>query len=77
MLEILRATNIDFMGKRKYSFAFSGLMVLLGLVALVQIGRGAANLGIDFAGGTAVQLKFDQPIHIDEVRKALESNGVA
>jgi preprotein translocase subunit SecF len=76
MLEILGATNIDFMGKRKYSFAFSGLMVLLGLVALVQIGRGAANLGIDFAGGTAVQLKFDQPIHIDAVRKALESNGV-
>ena len=51
-------------------------MVLLGLVALVQIGRGAANLGIDFAGGTAVQLKFDQPIQIDEVRKALESKGV-
>jgi preprotein translocase subunit SecF len=76
MLEILGATNIDFMGKRKYSFAFSGFMVLLGLVALVQIGRGAANLGIDFAGGTAVQLKFDQAIHIDEVRKALESESV-
>ena len=76
MLEILGKTNIDFMGKRKYSFAFSGFMVLLGLVALVQIARGAANLGIDFAGGTAVQLKFDQAIHIDEVRRALESNGV-
>jgi preprotein translocase subunit SecF len=76
MLEILGKTNIDFMGKRKYSFVFSGFMVLLGLVALVQIARGAANLGIDFAGGTAVQLKFDQAIHIDEVRRALESNGV-
>jgi preprotein translocase subunit SecF len=76
MLEILGKTNIDFMGKRKIAFAFSGLMVLLGLIALVQIGRGAANLGIDFAGGTAVQLKFDQPVRIDEARKALESNGV-
>ena len=38
---------------------------------------GAANLGIDFAGGTAVQLKFDQSIRIDDARKALESNGLA
>lgn len=76
MLEILGKTNIDFMGKRRYAFLFSGIMVLLGIIALVQIGRGAANLGIDFAGGTAVQLKFDQPIRIDEARKALESNGL-
>ncbi|MCC6139168.1 MAG: protein translocase subunit SecF [Nitrospira sp.] len=77
MLEILGKTNIDFMSKRKAAFIFSGVLVLLGLVALVQIARGAANLGIDFAGGTAVQFKFDQAIHIDEVRKALESNGLS
>lgn len=76
MLEILGKTNVDFMGKRRFAFLFSGIMVLLGIVALIQIGRGAANLGIDFAGGTAVQLKFDQPIRIDEARKALESNGL-
>ena len=66
MLEILGKTSIDFMGKRRWAFLFSGIMVVLGLVALIQIGRGAANLGIDFSGGTAVQLKFDQPIRIDE-----------
>lgn len=76
MLEILGKTNIDFMGKRMIAFAVSGLMVLLGLVAVVQIARGAANLGIDFAGGTAVQLKFEQPIRIDEARKVLEANGL-
>jgi preprotein translocase subunit SecF len=76
MLEILGKTNIDFMGKRKIAFAFSGFMVLLGLIAVVQIARGAANLGIDFAGGTAVQLKFEQPVRIDEARKALEANGL-
>lgn len=76
MLEILGKTNFDFMGKRYLAFAFSGVMVLLGIIAVVQITRGAANLGIDFAGGTAVQLKFDQAIHIDEARKALEANGV-
>ncbi len=76
MLEILGKTNFDFMGKRKIAFLFSGIMVLLGLIAVVQIARGAANLGIDFSGGTAVQLKFDQAIRIDEARNALESNGV-
>ena len=76
MLEILGKTNFDFMGKRRYAFVFSGIMVLLGIIALIQISRGAANLGIDFAGGTAVQLKFDQAMRIDEARKALETNGL-
>lgn len=76
MLEILGKTNIDFIGKRHLAFLFSGIMVLLGLVAVVQISRGHANLGIDFAGGTGVQLKFDKPIRIDEARKALESQGL-
>ncbi|HET9867890.1 MAG TPA: protein translocase subunit SecF, partial [Nitrospira sp.] len=62
MLEILGKTNFDFMGKRRYAFLFSGIMVVLGIIGLIQIARGAANLGIDFAGGTAVQLKFDQAI---------------
>ena len=66
MLEILGKTNFDFMGKRYLAFAFSGIMAVLGIVAIVQISRGAANLGIDFSGGTAVQLKFDQAIRIDE-----------
>src|SRR5574342_509760 len=76
MLEILGKTNFDFMSKRHVAFTFSGVMVLLGIMAVVQIARGAANLGIDFAGGTAVQLKFDQSIRIDEARKALEANGL-
>ena len=62
MLEILGKTNFDFMGKRTFAFLFSGVMVLLGLIALVQIARGSANLGIDFSGGTAVQLKFEQMV---------------
>lgn len=77
MLEILGKTNIDFMGKRYIAFAFSGIMMLLGILAVIQIGRGAANLGIDFAGGTAVQLKFDKPVRTDEARKALEAHGLA
>ncbi len=76
MFEILGKTNIDFMGKRTIAFAFSGMLVLMGIIALIQIARGQANLGIDFAGGTAVQLKFEKPIAIESVRTMLEANGL-
>jgi len=75
MIEILPKTNIDFIGKRNIAYIFSILLVLGGLVALVQIGRGAANMGIDFAGGASVQLKFEKPVKIDEARLSLERNG--
>jgi preprotein translocase subunit SecF len=76
MFEILGKTNIDFMGKRSITFVISGILAFLGLIAVLQIARGAANLGIDFAGGTAVQLKFEQAMKIDEARRALENNGL-
>ena len=77
MFEIIGKTNIDFMGKRKIAFIISAVMVLVGLFALIQIARGSANLGTDFAGGTAVQLKFDKPISIEAARSALASQGIS
>ena len=76
MIEIVGKTNIDFMGKRQIAFGLSGVLVLTGLVAMIQIGRGAANLGIDFAGGTAVQLNFENAIGIEEARRALGKHGL-
>jgi preprotein translocase subunit SecF len=71
MIEFLGKTKIDFMGRRYYAFALSGILVLLGLFATVQVFRGHANLGIDFSGGTSVQLKFDGPVEVGSVREAL------
>ncbi len=76
MVEIVGKTNFDFMEKRKYTFIASGVMVFIGCVALFQIGWGTANLGIDFAGGTAVQLRFDKPMPIDQARDALLQGGL-
>ena len=75
MLQILHKTNIDFMGWKNVSFTFSALLIILGIVGLVQIGRGKANLGIDFIGGTTVQLSFKEHIPIDQARAALEKSG--
>lgn len=72
MIELLKKTNIDFMGKRYYAFALSGILSILGIIAIVQVARGSANLGIDFTGGTAVQIKFEKPVALSEVRSALD-----
>jgi len=74
-IEILGKTNIDFIGLRKYAFILSGLFIALGILALVLLAMGKANLGIDFAGGTAVQLKFEKPLQMDKARHVLEANG--
>jgi len=75
-MEIVGKTDIDFMGKQKIAFIVSGFLVSLGSLAIVGILVGWANLGIDFAGGTAVQLKFDKPLLIAEARKALDAHGL-
>ncbi|MGE5173742.1 MAG: protein translocase subunit SecF [Betaproteobacteria bacterium] len=75
MFQILHKTNIDFMGWKNISFTLSSLLIILGIVGLVQIGRGKANLGIDFVGGTTVQLSFKEPVAIDKARATLEKSG--
>jgi len=76
MLEIIKNTNIDFMGKRKFAFIFSGILSIVGIIAIIQVANGRANLGIDFAGGTAIQMKFTKPVDLGTVRKALEDGGI-
>ncbi len=75
-MEILGKTNFDFIGKRYIAYAVSTVLILLGIVALIQISRGAANMGIDFAGGTSIQVKFAQPVDLGAVREALGKNGI-
>jgi len=75
-LEILGKTSVDFIGKRFVAYTISTVLVLAGIVALIQVSRGAANMGIDFAGGTSVQVKFAQPLDLGAVRDALSKNGI-
>src|SRR5659263_227086 len=75
MIELVKNTKIDFMGLKKYAFSFSAILVILGIVGTVQIYRGKANLGIDLGGGTSIQLKFQKPFSMDEIRSLLAKAG--
>lgn len=76
MIELIKNPNINFLGKRNIAFLVSGIFAIIGIIAIVQIATGHANLGIDFAGGTAIQLKFEKNIALHDVRLALESGGL-
>jgi preprotein translocase subunit SecF len=75
-VEILGKTSVDFIGKRRIAYAISTVLVLLGALALVQISRGSANMGIDFAGGTSIQVKFERSVDLGVVRQALSQSGI-
>lgn len=68
-------THIDFLGKRYIAFGFSTVLVLLGIFAFVQIWMGNAKMGLEFTGGTALILDFEQAVPIDQARALLAQNG--
>jgi len=75
-MEFLHKTNIDFIGMKKISFVISGIISIIGILGIIAIGRGTANMGIDFSGGTSMQLKFSQPVTIEAAREALAKGGL-
>jgi preprotein translocase subunit SecF len=75
-MELIGKTNIDFIGKRNISFIISGIIAIIGIIGIIQVGRGAANMGIDFTGGTSLQMKFSKPMPMENARKALLKNGL-
>src|SRR5262245_13947672 len=74
MLEIVPPRlHIDFLGKAKLGIALSIVVILTGLSAMVW--RGGLKQGIDFSGGTLIQLRLSQPADLGAVREALETVG--
>lgn len=66
-------TSVDFYGRRRYGFLFSGVLVLVTIASLVASGL---NLGIDFEGGVAWQVPSSTEFGIDEARSVVEQSGV-
>jgi preprotein translocase subunit SecF len=63
--------NIDFIGQRKIAFTISLAMILITIVSLVY--HGGPKLGIDFAGGTIIQIKFENPVSVADIKSALSN----
>ena len=71
-MEIFRSNKTyDFMGKRLPFLGFSALLVIVSFVLLFTKGL---NLGIDFSGGTLVQVQYTQNAPIDKIRDVLSIN---
>src|ERR1700730_2785901 len=74
MIEFFKEPNIDWMGKAKYFYALSAILLLAGWTS-VFLNHGL-RYGIDFKGGTDVDVVFAQPPNIDDIRKGLSAQGL-
>jgi preprotein translocase subunit SecF len=74
MIELFKQPNIDWMGKAKYFFALSGILLLAGWTSIL-FGSGI-RYGIDFKGGTNVDVRFAQPPNLDKLRSGLSAQGL-
>lgn len=68
----LSQLQIDFMGQRKLAFVVSALMLAVSIIAMAMF---SLNLGLDFTGGTLIEVRYDVAPSLDTVRQLMESNG--
>ena len=66
--------NIDFIGKRKIAFILSVVVIVISIVSIIM--HGGPKLGIDFQGGTLIQVKFQSPVKIDDIKAGLSAVGL-
>lgn len=64
-------TNFDFVGKRKIAIGISIVLIIISILSVVM--HKGLNFGIDFAGGTIIQVKFTKTTGADVIRKTFQS----
>jgi preprotein translocase subunit SecF len=79
MIELFKEPNIDWMGKAKYFYALSAILLIAGWTAIFLKGGpagGGLPYSIDFKGGTNVDVRFAQTPNIDKIRSGLTAQGL-
>jgi preprotein translocase subunit SecF len=74
MIEFFKEPNIDWMGKAKYFYGLSAILLIAGLISWLH--EGGLRYGIDFRGGTNVDVRFAQTPNIDQIRDALKTQSL-
>ena len=72
-MRIFENTSYDFLGKRKKFYILSASFILIGMVTLIFI-KGLP-LGIDFQGGTELQIRFQRDVVISDLRSSINEAG--
>ena len=71
MIELFRDPGFNFIGRRRWAYLISVLFILAGIGSMVA--KGGLRYGIDFSGGTLIQVRFERPVAVDRIRHALET----
>jgi preprotein translocase subunit SecF len=66
--------NVDFVGKRNLAYGLSLALILISIASLVL--HGGPRFGIDFAGGTVIQVKFQAPVQIKDIKSGLDTIAI-
>ena len=72
-MQLFTNTKYNIIDKRKIGYIFSGTLILISIVSLVL--HGGPKYNVDFTGGTIVQLKFDKPVVIEDIRSVLSQHA--
>jgi len=75
VFQLLHGINVDWMSKRHIAYWLSGICVLISIVSLVM--HGGPRYGVDFTGGTLLEVGVTPPPSVDAVRSAVDKAGFA
>ena len=70
MLQIFVDPQFDFIGKRRWAYLASVVFILIGLGSMAA--KGGLRYGIDFSGGTLIQVRFERAVPVERIRASLE-----
>jgi len=70
MIQLFHDPNYNFIGRRRWAYLLSIAFILVGIGSMAM--KGGLRYGIDFSGGTLIQVRFEKPVPVERIRTALD-----